>query len=267
MAKICFITSIYGGYEYSCKEFVEQTVPTDFICFTDNPNVIPNQWIIDTTPYHAVNKCEFDDDTYVNSLSKNTNTFNVSKYYKQCFQRIPRLQKYDVIVWIDGTIEITYEKTSEYILHHIYDRRIIGWNHELRYGMLKDEVMASDFRRYTSTRWNNQSQPYQDIFTQYDDYVKDGYNDAFFKNMNSHSPHFGVWLTCFLAVLNHDPEISKFLDTWYMQTLKYTTQDQISFPYVCQKTNIIPFTLPNDEIYGDRPHVKTMFYIKHGHGV
>jgi len=127
--------------------------------------------------------------------------------------------------------------------------------------------MASDFRRYTSTRWNNQSQPYQDIFTQYDDYVKDGYNDAFFKNMNSHSPHFGVWLTCFLAVLNHDPEISKFLDTWYMQTLKYTTQDQISFPYVCQKTNIIPFTLPNDEIYGDRPHVKTMFYIKHGHGV
>ena len=53
---------------------------------------------------------------------------------------------------------------------------------------------------------------------------------------------------------------------WYMQTLKYTTQDQISFPYVCQKMNIIPYTLPNDEIIGSRPDKKTQLYIKHTHG-
>jgi len=40
-----------------------------------------------------------------------------------------------------------------------------------------------------------------------------------------------------------------FLDLWYLQTLKYTTQDQIGFSYVCQKTNRIPHTLPNNEIH------------------
>ena len=52
MAKICFISAIYGSYEKSCKKFVNQTIETDFICFTDNNNLISNGWIIDTTPYH-----------------------------------------------------------------------------------------------------------------------------------------------------------------------------------------------------------------------
>ena len=43
MSKICFITAIYGNYELSCKPFIAQTVPTDFICFTDNANIIANE--------------------------------------------------------------------------------------------------------------------------------------------------------------------------------------------------------------------------------
>ena len=56
MTKICFITAIYGGYETSCKKIVKQTIDSDFICFTDNNNIINNGWIIDTTPYHLINK-------------------------------------------------------------------------------------------------------------------------------------------------------------------------------------------------------------------
>ena len=266
MVKICFITAIYGMYEKSCKMFVKQTVDTDFICFTDNNDIIKNGWIIDTNPYHLMNKSKIDDDTFVNSICNNEHTFNIAKYYKQSFSNIPILDKYDVIVWIDGTIEIIYDKTSEYILDNIYKEKMIGWHHEYRDGFLNREVEASHFERYTSTYWNNQSQPYQDVDNQYDDYVKDGYTDSFFKNMNSHTPHMGVWITCFIAFLHKDTDIIHFLDLWYLQTLKYTTQDQIGFPYICQKTNIIPFTLPNNEIYGDSPHSNTMFYIKNPHG-
>lgn len=261
--KICFITAIYGNYEATCKHFVEQTIPTDFICFTDNKNMMSNGWKIDTFPYHE-NKNELDDNSYINSLSNNKHTFNVAKYYKQSFQRIPRLKEYDVIVWLDGTIEITYDKTSNYILKHIYDKKIMGWHHEQRNGILKSEVEASDFQRYTSTFWNGQEQPYQDIYKQYEHYLEDGYTDLYYENLNSHSPHMGVWITCFVAFLNKDHEVKRFLDLWYLQTLKFTTQDQISFSYVCQKTNLIPFTLPNDEISGE-PHHKTMFYKKHDH--
>jgi hypothetical protein len=84
--------------------------------------------------------------------------------------------------------------------------------------------------------------------------------------MKSHTPHLGVWITCFVAFLNHDSSITNFLNLWYLQTLKYTTQDQIGFPYVSFKTKLVPYTLPNDEISGDCPHDETQFYIKHSHG-
>jgi hypothetical protein len=76
----------------------------------------------------------------------------------------------------------------------------------------------------------------------------------------------GVWITCFVAFLHKDNDVKNFLDLWYLQTLKYTTQDQIGFPYVVKKTNMIPFTLPNNVINGNCPHNRTMFYIKHSHG-
>ena len=36
--------------------------------FTDNIN---NGWIIDTTPYHLINKSELDNDTFTNSIYNN----------------------------------------------------------------------------------------------------------------------------------------------------------------------------------------------------
>ena len=269
MAKICFITANYGSYEKTCKKFVKQTVETDFICFTDDTNIVSNGWIINTIPYHILCKSEIDDDSYTNSICNNSHTFNIAKYYKQSFTNIPILDKYDVVVWLDGTIEITYDRTSEYILHYIYREKIIGWHHEMRHGFLKGEVdgTVEDIHgRYATTFWNGQSQPYQDAHLQYLCYLNDGYTDKYFKDMNSHTEHFGVWITCFVAFLHKDKDVRNFLDLWYLQTLMYTTNDQIGFPYACQKTNMIPFTLPNKEITGELPHDITMFYIKHSHG-
>jgi hypothetical protein len=119
MAKVCFITAIYGNYESSCKKYVPQTIATDFICFTDNPTIVSNGWIIDTIPYHRTCKSELDNNTYINSLCNNKHTFNIAKYYKQAFQNIPRLQSYDVIIWLDGTIEIraSWTVTEQLGLH------------------------------------------------------------------------------------------------------------------------------------------------------
>ena len=55
-----------------------------------------------------------------------------------------------------------------------------------------------------------------------------------------HILSYGVWVTCFVAFLQKDKDVKNFLEMWYLQTLKHTTQDQVGFPYVCQKTNMIP---------------------------
>uniref|UniRef100_A0A6C0JJ09 Uncharacterized protein n=1 Tax=viral metagenome TaxID=1070528 RepID=A0A6C0JJ09_9ZZZZ len=127
---------------------------------------------------------------------------NIAKYYKTSFQRIPRLKKYDVIVWVDGTIELINEKISEYIMENIYNHKIIAWHHDHRNGILKNEVDASHFERYTNTYWYNQNQPYQDVDKQYSFYINDGYSDLYYKNLNSHTQHMGVWITCFVAFLH-----------------------------------------------------------------
>ena len=139
MAKICYITAIYGSYESTCKPFAVQTVESDFICFTDNHYIQSNGWTIETTPYHYMFKPDFERKTHNNSLYNNTHTFNIAKFYKQNFKAIPILLKYDVIVWLDGTIELTYPGISEYILNRIYDHKIIGWHHEYRFGNLENE--------------------------------------------------------------------------------------------------------------------------------
>jgi hypothetical protein len=263
--KIAYITAIYGNYEVSCKPFVQQTIPTDFICFTDNENIINNGWIIDVTPYHYNNKSSIDNDTYINSLKNNSHTFNIAKYYKQNFYNIPILKKYDVIIWIDGSIEIINENTSNLIIKNINEYKIIGWEHEYRQGNLKNEVDASTDSRYTSTFWNNQSQPIQDVLGQYNTYIDNGYDENYFKNINNERSNLGVWVTCFIAFLNNDDIIKQFLDEWYLQTLKYSTQDQIGFSYVCQKQNIIPYTFPDNDVSGN-VHSTTNLIVKHTHG-
>lgn len=266
MKKICFITAIYSNYEKTCKPYITQTIPTDFICFTDNSNIQSNGWIIDTTPYHIINKSQIDNDIYVNSLHNNTHTFNIAKYYKQAFNNIPRLQEYEIIVWIDGTIQITHPFISKWVVDNIYNFKIITWEHEYRNGILFNEVIESiPDPKYSSTIFNMQIQPIQNILNQYKEYINDGFEENLFKKLIPNRKNIGIWLTCFVAFLRTDKLVQEFLDLWYLQTLKLSTQDQVSFPYVCQKLKFIPYTLPDDSIKGEYPSTVTDIYIKHNH--
>lgn len=272
--KVAFITAIWGGYEKTCKPFAPQTIDVDFICFTDNSNITANGWDIDTTPYHIINPSPIDNGNYHNSLKNNMHTFNIAKYYKQAWHNIPRLSEYDMIVWIDGSIEIIDAACAEKYIPYIKEYNICAWNHEYRSGKLVNEVRASSTEsanRYTSIRWNNQNQPYQDVFAQYEEYIKDGYSDEYWNNYNrvegrGIENHFGVWITGILALNAKSKKVINFLNDWYLQTLKYTTQDQIGFPKTIQNTGLVPYTLPDDKVTGSSPHYSTSLYRVHKHG-
>lgn len=134
-------------------------------------------------------------------------------------------------------------------------------------GMLYNEVMSSVvLHRYSSTFWNRQKQPVQDVVAQYNSYIGDGYNNVYWRYQTRYSNNYGVGITCFVAFDNKNFEITRFLDLWYQQTLQYTTQDQVSFPYVCWKLKAHPYTLPNDDIQAVDTNKQTSIYIKHDHG-
>jgi len=65
---IAFITAIYGPYEASTKKYAPQTIPCDFICFTNVHNINNDAgWIIDHTPYHDFFHSVADNGTEKNS--------------------------------------------------------------------------------------------------------------------------------------------------------------------------------------------------------
>ena len=247
--KIAFITAVMGGYEKSTKYIARQTVPFDKYFFTDNVTLEnSNNWtIVDINGMNI--KSPLDDGSYVNSLINNNHTFNEAKYFKEQFYRIRQLQDYDIIIWLDGTIEIV----DHYICHKVIQlfeqnppMMVASINHDLRQGKLKNEVIGSLFFRYTDTFWNDQYQPVQNVTRQYEYYLQNGFEDV------------GVWITCFVAWNMRHPKTREFLDEWYIQNLNFSTQDQVGFPYVIWKFNSTKsiYTFPQDS-----------FYIKHAHGI
>lgn len=275
-ARVAFVTAIYGGYEASCKRPAPQTVPADFVCFADDAaRVAANGWEVDAHPYHLTHPSPLDEGAagaQRNSLARNRHTFNIAKYYKQAFLNVPRLRAYDVVVWVDGTVEVTCPRAAELLLE-LFDRPGCGacvatWRHE-HHATLAAEAAASRFERYTSTRWNGQDQPYQDVDAQAAAYAAAGYSDAHWAESGGAGGGGGcaVWLTCFAAWDVRRPEAARLLDAWYAQTLAHTTQDQVGLPFALFREGLAPHTLPDGAIRGDRPHDGTDLYRRHAHGL
>jgi hypothetical protein len=175
---------------------------------------------VDTHPYHRYDTPPPDSDPAWHNAS-NTHTFCVAKYYKQSFHLIPRLSEFDVIVWLDGTVEITNAATAEIVLQRVNSGfPLVTWQHEYRpvntiaMKPEADESMASE--RYRLAEWFGQRQPVQDCPTQVEKYMKERYDWTFFFPNG-----INMWVTCFVAFDMKWTACREFLQTWYQQTLQH----------------------------------------------
>lgn len=201
--RIAFISSNYGGYEKTCKSYTPQNA--DFIFFTDNPTIQSNCWQIDTTPYHFLDNPIGNNGAFLNSMRNNRNPFNIAKYYKQQFHRIPRLRQYDIIVWLDATIQLRDNHgvtaadffTGLFHRHTENNKSPIAFEHELRHGEYKMRQEMRDSAtngRYETYNAYGMQQPFQNVTRQYEDYIQMGYNDnEYWSSIQPHRAHRGMW--------------------------------------------------------------------------
>ena len=266
-AKLAFVSANIGGYEKTAKEPVRQSIPADFIVYTDNPKLLTHGvWkIYDAESYSFGMTAQDRNSSFKNSLSNNRHSFNRAKFFKLNLHRLPELDGYDIIVWVDGTIQIDNPQAASIISNLVHEegRNFIVFEHE-RNGSIIMEAAASHFHRYTDTHWNNQNQPYQDIDEQVTFYLQSGYDRNFFGVGSSTSQFGGMWVTNFVAYDMSNPQTFKFLDEWWLQNLIFTTQDQISFPYSLWKHRILPYTLPSKNITGNFNQNKLFHQLPHG---
>lgn len=288
--RVAVITALYGtGYETSLKPVVPQTLPCDLICFTDVPETelrrpprhpTTTTWDVDRTPYHDLCPSRVDARTTAtpNSLANNRHTFNVAKYYKQSFHNIPRLRDggYDIVVWLDATVEVTHPRLVETCADLLLSRQrhrsslsstspppLVSIVQEKRGGVLAREVEASARDdKYRSTRWFGQAQPFQDVRRQYEQYLQRGFREGWAKETTDDSrAAAGIWTTCLVAFDMRHPGTLPFLDDWYLQTLRHTTQDQVSFPFVCWSRGTRPASLPDIATRNENAYMR-----RHPHG-
>jgi hypothetical protein len=228
---VAIITAIYGDYDNLKDPNIDYIEKVDWYCFTDNNNIKSNFWKIINTPYHLNSNTN---DNYKNSYSniKDKKTYNMmcAKYYKMKNHEIDILNKYDYIVWIDGSIILRknfIENVSNNILKK--DIELANFKHSVR-NNIKDETNVSiEMEKYKT----------QGVDKQYNHYIANGFDDSvgLFENT--------------IIIRKKTDRTNDIFDTWWLHNLIYSYQDQISYPYVLWEKNFLPDFIINENVFNN----------------
>ena len=249
--EVLFVTAIYGTYENTLKPPQPQTIPARFVAYTDREDLIASPgWEVHLVKDPAMYTTQ-SNLTGRNDLTNNKHPFNRAKFFKQQFHTLPILQGHRIAIWLDGTVHITNRSTAETIKNLVESdgRNIIIYEHN-REGVVGREATASKGHKYFSTHWGCCDQPMQNVTEQYDRYSLLGFQERWWLQEYDaplgigKREQYGLWVTCFVAFDMLDPVSRRFLDTWWQHNVEFTTQDQVSFPFVAWKLKVYPFSLP-----------------------
>jgi hypothetical protein len=248
--RVAIITSIYGNYDDLKIQNIKNKDLIDWYCFTDNKGVKSDTWKIINTPYHLLNE-KYEHKNYKNSFStlvKNENskkTLNMmsAKYYKMKGHEIDILKNYEYFIWMDGSLFL-----RDNFITNIYELikknyNLINFKHTKR-NNIKDEIDASLFMgKYNS----------QNLTEQYNEYILSGFPDNIGLTENT------------MSVRKNTETINKLYDDWWLHNLKYSFQDQVSYPYVIWKNGIYPDYIINDYVFNNNSYCFSDYTLMKNH--
>lgn len=272
-ARIVLLTAIIGNYESSYPFVAPQTVPVDLYCFRGGEASISSDanWIVDNYAYHAdpvYQQAAGDHGDRLNSFVHNNHSFMVAKFYKMNFHLFPNIQKYDIAIWIDGSLALRNPHLAAEILAIFQEdpreRNMLIFENS-RPTLRRELSLSKLVNRYTVTEWAGQTQPYQDVTAAYDYYIRQGYSEEYWRRLRPDRPLYGSWVSCFIAYNMKDPRIRQLLLSWYQLTLD-NTQDQMSLSFVLQALQIHPYSLPDGRYVNGSLRYNSWYKKKASHG-
>jgi len=230
--KVCIYTAIFGNYD-DLKEQPEQTVPCDFICFTDSPTLQAPGWEI-------------------RRIKGNPRLHPrlQAKYYKLMCHRLFRAQGawgsdflrnpktcYDITIWIDGSIAIESSRFAEEVVSCL-DRYGMAMVVHPDRDCIYDEVsVCRDFPKYRNLPLQKQA----------DYYKKKGYPE---KN--------GLMAAGLIARDMRKKKLTTINRQWWNENLRWTYQDQLSLPFILWKNRYgydpINLNLWNNHLFSVKDH-------------
>lgn len=231
--RIAVVTAIYGAYD-NLKEPTDviNRDSVDWFCFTEDTNMKSPIWKVTNTPYHTQNgKEEYKQykNYYDNIKEDKVRNMMSAKYYKIKTHEIDILKGYEYYVWVDGSLLLRPEFVNN--IQKLVDKNyeLINFKHPER-SNIKDEMQLSiQMGKYVN----------QDIPTQYEAYMKDGFPDD-----------LGLF-ECTMIIKKNVPRINEVFDLWWIHNLQYSYQDQISYTYCLWKKGVKPDYVINEPVFNN----------------
>jgi len=217
--KTCIITAGTGNYKAHLRSIDHLDV--DGFIFGD---IKDKNLQIDGTRWTRIKETYFwHNDPYMRA-----------KYYKMFWHQIPILNEYDVVVWIDGTIEI-----KSLPLNELKDHDLVVYQHGRRFST-HEEIKFS---------WGANN-------LRFGDYRHGLKEQKQMKNID--------WLAITCFVINKRCEsVIKMNNKWFSDIILYSPQCQVSFPSACEYADV------NVKLYKfsnrNASHTETEHYKRHRH--
>jgi len=268
--QICGITVMFGDYEKTVKEPMQPQVPSfPLFLITDQEHLLHPQNNNTAWTRVRVNSSLWQEDCDKqenigarNNPCENPFIFNIAKFYKMQFYRVPQLQAAgcNVVMWFDATIQIK----NEIFMGHMADRATRGQNFVVYVqdratrradGTIASEALRSKYGKYGG-RQGPAFGPPQHVTEQYEHYLSSGFREGWFRNESWYNQFkgtelndfkYGLYITCMVMFDLRRQDTKTFLDCWWRENILRSTQDQVSFPYCAWKLGIPIRALPDAE--------------------
>lgn len=186
--KICVYTVLLGGYDALLDQPVAVDSRADFICFTDDPDLVSETW-----------------QTHLVEPYLPQDLHRSSRVYKILGHDV--LQQYDVTICIDASVLL--RRTPEQIVDEWLTPQVdmAFARHSFR------EQVLDEFDEVVRLNYDDRSRVYEQLT----DYAM-AYPDVL-----EASPQWGG-----LIVRRNTPEVARAMRLWYDHVLRYSRRDQLS---------------------------------------
>lgn len=194
--KVCIYTSICGGYD-DLKAQPEQSIPCDFVCFTDEPERLAG------TPWRVA--------------PVQASPGSSARLSAKAAKVLPHSvlgDRYDVSIWIDGSIQILRSSFAETLVASTRETGFAALRHPDR-TCVYDELRAA---QSGPAAHKYRGQPVQE---QVEAYRAAGYPDA-----------FGLLAGGVIARDMRNPTAREISERWWVEINTWSLQDQLSLPFV-----------------------------------
>lgn len=192
---IAILTCVWGNYKAHIRSIDHLNI--DGFVFTNckhNINIDGKSWNVIETEYFTHN------DPYM-----------VPKYYKTQWHKIPELKNYNVIIWVDATIEII--SLSSFIKND-FDIAI----YKALSGRAKPVLAIDNAIKNNCIRWRNYHKGFKqqkDLYAEINWYASTGF-----------------------YIAKRNKSVIKTMDLWFKHIMKYSPYCNLSFPWACEKIGI-----------------------------